>query len=328
MKLTAVALLAALLLMVVIVPVSVRADTPVPPYVLNVSPDSLDLALGASGTVTLNAVWTQAGITANATLAASSVPSGVAITFDPSTGPMPLTSIVHIAASDAVVPGQYTIDFTSTVGYLTETASMLLNVNSPSPVGTPGAPLADFVYQAYSPAFFRISYLYSNDVKISVKPLASSNYEYKVGPSNATIDMPGSDNYVITISISYPQVTRQNLTWSIVGGSPPGLPSGANSFPVVSNDVVMLVHVSTIQQADVPTPTEVANALLGLIQNTLQQYQNQYQALVNQNDQNFETIYVFMGVVMAAVLALLLYVMKIARPRTSSYEMKSEPERR
>jgi len=302
-------------------------SVPVPPYALNISPGSLNLPPGASGTITLKAVWTQAGIIANASLAATSVPSGVSITFDPSSGPMPLTSIVHIAVSNAVVPGQYTIQFTSTVGYLTETASMLLNVNGPSSVGTPGAPLLDFVYVAFSPAVFRISYLYSNDVSISVKPLAQSNYLYKVGPTNATIDMPGSDNYVITISIRYPQVVRQNLSWSIVGGAPAGLPSGANSFPVATNDVVMLIHVSTVQQATVPTPTEVANALLGLMQNTLQQYQNQYQNLVNQNDQNFETIYVFMAVVLAALIALFSYVLKIARPRASSYEMKTSPER-
>ena len=302
-------------------------QTPVPPYTLKASPGVVNATLGSTNKVTLTADWVQAGITANATFSASNIPPGVSITFNPTTGPMPLTGVVTIQVSPTVVLGQYVIQFTSAVGYLQQTTSILLNVGGSGPSGTSGSPLMDLIYQAYLPATFRISYLYSNDVRISVKPLAQSNYLYKVGPTNATILMPGSDNYIITISIAYPQITSQNLTWSIVGGSPPGLPSGANSFPVATNDVVMTIHVSTTPQPQAPSPTDVANALLGLMQNTLQQYNNQYQSLVNQNDQNFETIYVFMAVILGATIALFLFVLRIARPRTSSYEMKTEPER-
>ena len=278
-------------------------------------------------TTTLKATWVQAGITINGSFTASGVPQGVSLNFSPASGPMPLTSTVTMQVSVNTVPGQYVIVFTSQVGYLQQTASMLLDVGQRgSTIGTPNAPLIDLVYEANTPATFRMSYQYSTDVKISVKPLAQSNYLYKVGPTNATIDMPGSDNYVIDISVGYPQVVSQNLSWSIAGGSPPGLPSGANSFPVVTNNIVMVIHVSTVEQAHIPSPTDVANALLGLMQSQLQNFNNQYQSLVNQDDQNFETIYVFMGVVMAAVLALFAYVLRIARPRTSQYELKSEQE--
>ena len=304
-----------------------NTQTPVPPYTLTAVPSTVNATLGSTNKVTLKATWIQAGITTNATLSASNIPPGVSVTFTPTIGPMPLISIVTIQVSPTTVVGQYVIQFTSAVGYLQETTSILLNVGG-SGLSGGGSPLIDLIYQAYNPATFRISYQYSNNVKISVRPFAQSNYLYKVGPTNATISMPGSDNYVITISIFYPQITSQNLTWSIVGGNPPGLPSGANSFPVATNDVVMTIHVSTIPEPTAPSPTDVANALLGLMQNTLQQYNNQYQSLVNQNDQNFETIYVFMAIVLGAVIALISYVLKIARPRTSSYELKTESEKR
>ncbi len=95
-------------------PITITAATP--NYTLSVSPATLTIAPGSTGTSTI-AVTDEGGFTGSVTLAASGLPTGVTITI--ATNPAAATSVLSFTAAATAVNGTSTVTITGTSGTLT-----------------------------------------------------------------------------------------------------------------------------------------------------------------------------------------------------------------
>ena len=101
-------------------------SSPTPTFVLSVSPSSLTITQGASGTSTIT-VTPQNGFNGNVSLSASGLPSGVSASFNPtSTTSM---STLTLTASGTSATGTVTVTITGTSGSLSSPTTISLTVN-------------------------------------------------------------------------------------------------------------------------------------------------------------------------------------------------------
>ncbi len=103
-----------------------------PGFSLSASPSSVTVAQGNSGTSTITSTVT-GGFDSAITLSASGQPSGVTVSFNPTsiTGAGTSTMTMQVASSTA--PGTYTITVTGTSGSTQETTTVSLTVTGTSP---------------------------------------------------------------------------------------------------------------------------------------------------------------------------------------------------
>jgi sugar lactone lactonase YvrE len=112
---------------------------PAPGFTLSVSPASLTVTQGASGTAT-STVQDVDGFSGNVSLGMSSLPSGVTASFTPN--PATGTSVLTLTASGNAATGVFNITVTGTSGTLTATTALVLTVVSPVQITPP--PLTNF----------------------------------------------------------------------------------------------------------------------------------------------------------------------------------------
>ncbi len=128
-------------------PISLTVNQPATPdFALSVSPTSLSIARGASGTSTITVTRT-GGFTDAVSLGASGLPAGVTASFsvNPATGN---SSVLTLSASSTATLGPVTVTVTGTGGGLTRSAPIGLTVND--------VPTPDFSLSA-SPASLTIN---------------------------------------------------------------------------------------------------------------------------------------------------------------------------
>jgi subtilase family serine protease len=106
-----------------------------PVFSISASPASVSLVQGANGTSTIT-TSVSGGFNSAVALAASGQPTGVTVSFSPTSiaAPGSGTSTMNMAVASTTATGTYTITVTGTGGGLTETTSVTLTVTS-VPVG-------------------------------------------------------------------------------------------------------------------------------------------------------------------------------------------------
>src|SRR5205823_1589622 len=100
---------------------------PPPDFSLSVSPGSVTVAQGDSGTSTITETDLN-GFNGSVTLSASGLPNGVTAAFSPD--PTTDTSTLTLTASSAATTGTATATVTGTSGSLTHTTAISLTVNA------------------------------------------------------------------------------------------------------------------------------------------------------------------------------------------------------
>ena len=106
-------------------------SAPVPAFTLAASPTSVSVAQGKSGASTLTTT-VSGGFNSAVALTASGQPSGVTVTFSPTSiaAPGSGTSTATIAVASTTATGSYTITVTGTGGGITHTATVSLTVTA------------------------------------------------------------------------------------------------------------------------------------------------------------------------------------------------------
>ncbi|MEU5695692.1 M28 family peptidase [Actinosynnema sp. NPDC020468] len=110
---------------------AVGTSTPTNDFAVTVNPTSGSVQPGASTTVTVN-TQTTAGSAQNVTLSATGAPSGVTVSFNPSSVQTGNSSTATITASSSTAQGTYTITL-SGVGTATRSATYRLTVGTGNP---------------------------------------------------------------------------------------------------------------------------------------------------------------------------------------------------
>ena len=103
------------------------AGAPAPNFSLSLSPASLSVTQGSSGSSTIT-VSPSGGFTGSVSLSASGLPAGVTASFG--TNPATSTSTVTFSASSTATTGTATVTITGTSGSLTHTTTISLTVNA------------------------------------------------------------------------------------------------------------------------------------------------------------------------------------------------------
>jgi hypothetical protein len=168
---------------------------PVGNYTLSVSPSSLSIVQGASGTSTI-AVTAQNGFNGNVSLSASGLPSGVTASFSPNAATA--TSTVTLTASNTATAGTATVTITGTSGSLTNTTAIALTVIL--------APAPNFSLSA-SPSSLTITQGASGTSTIAVAPQNGFNGNVSLSasglPSGVTaLFNPGSTTSTSTVTLT------------------------------------------------------------------------------------------------------------------------------
>ena len=96
-------------------------------FTLSASPNAVSVAQGASGTSTITSTTT-GGFNSAVTLSASGQPTGVTVTFNPTSITGTGTSTMTMAVASTTVAGTYPITVTGTSGSTTETTTVTLTV--------------------------------------------------------------------------------------------------------------------------------------------------------------------------------------------------------
>jgi hypothetical protein len=104
-------------------------EAPLSDFALSVSPSSLSLVQGTSGTTTVSTSVTS-GSAQSVSLSASGLPSDATATFDPASVTAGDSSTLTVTAGAATAPGTYTVTVTGTGTSATHTATVALTVTA------------------------------------------------------------------------------------------------------------------------------------------------------------------------------------------------------
>ncbi len=154
---------------------ALAATSSSPNFSLSASPGSVSVVQGNNGTSTITASIS-GGFNAAIALSASGQPSGVTVSFNPSSlaAPGSGTSTMTMAVASGTATGTYTITVTGTGGGVTQTTTVSLTVTAPG----------------------------SSDFTISASPTAVSVSRGSSGTSTISTSISGSFNSAISLSAS------------------------------------------------------------------------------------------------------------------------------
>ena len=190
-----------------------------PNFAISASPTSVSVVQGKSGTSTITATIS-GGFSAAIALSASSQPSGVTVSFNPTSIPAPGsgTSTMTMTVPSTTATGTYMITVSGTSGSLTRTATVSLTVTA--------APSADFSIGA-SPT--TLSVVRGNSGNSTITTNALNNFSsaialsatgqlsgLTVSFSPTSIAAPGSGTSKMTVTVSRTASTG-NRTITITG---------------------------------------------------------------------------------------------------------------
>ena len=193
-----------------------------PAFTLAASPTSVSVAVGSSGTSTITTTIS-GGFDAAVALSASGQPSGVTVSFSPTSiaAPGSGSSTATLAVATGTATGTYTITVTGTGGSITHTATISLTVTATAtPAFTLSAsPTAVSVVQGAtgsSTITTAVSGGFSSAIALSASGLPSG---VTAAFSPTSIASPGSGSSTLTFTVGSTAVTgTSTITVTATGG--------------------------------------------------------------------------------------------------------------
>jgi len=172
-----------------------------PGFSLSASPNPVSVVQGASGTSTITSMVT-AGFDSTISLSATGQPTGVSVTFSPTSITGAGTSTMTIAVGASTAPGTYSIKVTGTSGKITETTTVSLVVTKAPPSYTISASPTTIKIARGSIGTSTITIAVSGGFDSAVS-LSATGYPITVavGFSPGTIPKPGSGTSTMTVVV-------------------------------------------------------------------------------------------------------------------------------
>jgi subtilase family serine protease len=184
-----------------------------PGYSLSASPGSVTVAAGSSGSSTVTSSVT-GGFDSAVSLTASGQPTGVTVTFSPTSITGAGTSSISIAVASTVAAGTYSITVTGTSGSTTETTTVSLTVTSSGGSGTGTftisvSPTSGYLFQGqsgYAVVTTSVSGGFSSAISFSATGIPSG-VTGSFSPSSIAAPGSGSTDFTLTVSRNAPTGT-------------------------------------------------------------------------------------------------------------------------
>jgi len=187
-------------------------------FTISASPSSLTVADGGQGMSTITTTATN-GFNSSIALTASGMPTGVSVSFNPSTIPAPGTgtSTMTITVSSSTTPGTYPITVTGNGGGVQQSTTVTLTVTAGAPDFTiTASPTSETVHRG-SPATYTVTLTPVNGFNGTVNLSLSGCPRYSTCSFNpSSLTPPG--NSILTVSTN----SRSRLgtyTLTITGAS-------------------------------------------------------------------------------------------------------------
>jgi len=191
-------------------------------FTISASPSPLSVTAGSSGSSTITTA-VSGGFSAAVALSASGAPSGVTVSFSPSSiaAPGSGSSTATFTVASNTAPGTYSITITGTGGGQTQTTTVSLTVAATAqPAFTLSAGPGSIAIRRNSSGSINITTAVSGGFSAAIKLTASGQGGAQtITFSPATITAPGSgtSSMSITIGRNAPQSTR-TITITATGG--------------------------------------------------------------------------------------------------------------
>jgi hypothetical protein len=191
-----------------------------PSFSLAAAPSSVSVAAGSSGTTTIAAA-VSGGFSSAVSFSATGQPSGVAISFSPSTLPArgsgAITTTMTVAST--VTPGMYNVTVTGTGGGQSHSVIIQLQVLA-------SAMSVQLIVTPSSPSLGQLITLSANVTDPNSNPQLTYTYDWGTGylttgpTSQATFSVAGTYTLTVTVRDQYGAVAQSQQTVSIQTVSP------------------------------------------------------------------------------------------------------------
>ena len=173
-----------------------------PNFTISASPASVTAAQGTKGTSTIT-TSISGGFDSAIALSTTGQPSGVTVTFNPTSIAVPGsgTSSMTMSVASNTAPGAYTITVTGAGGGLTHTSTITLTVTAPAAFSISASPTSDSV-SAGNKGTSTITTSVSGGFNSSIALSASGQPAgVSVNFAPASINAPGSGNSTMTMTV-------------------------------------------------------------------------------------------------------------------------------
>jgi len=173
-----------------------------PSFSLSASPSSVTVAQGNAGTSTITSSVT-GGFNGTISLSASGQPSGVTVTFNPTSITGAGTSTMTMTVSSSTAPGTYTITVTGTSGSTQATTTVSLTVTGTSPNFTISASPTSLTINPGNSGHSTITTTISGGFNSAISLSATgqpSRVTVSFNPSS--IPAPGSGSSTMTVTVN------------------------------------------------------------------------------------------------------------------------------
>jgi len=195
--------------------INALAGVAAPSFSLAASPSSVTIVQGNSGSSTITSTVT-GGFSSAISLSASGQPSGVSVSFSPSSITGAGTSTMGITVAASTATGTYTITVTGTSGSTTETTTVSLTVTGTSPAFTLSASPSTITVARSASGTATITSAISGGFDAAVT-LSTSGVPVTFSPK--TIAAPGSGTSTMTVNVSSTaQLGNHTITVTGSGG--------------------------------------------------------------------------------------------------------------
>jgi subtilase family serine protease len=182
-----------------------------PSYSLSASPGSVSIKQGSSGSSTITSA-VSGGFDSAISLSASGQPSGVTVSFSPTSITGAGTSTMSITVGSAVTAGTYAITVSGASGSTTETTTVSLTVTSTGSTGTftiSVSPTSGYLYQGqsgYAVVTTSVSGGFDSAVSFSATGIPSG-VTGSFSPTSIGAPGSGSSDFTLTVSRNAPTGT-------------------------------------------------------------------------------------------------------------------------
>jgi subtilase family serine protease len=173
-----------------------------PGFSLSASPSSVTVAQGNQGTSTITSTVTD-GFDSAISLSASGQPTGVTVTFNPTSITGAGTSTMTMSVASSTAPGTYTITVTGTSGSTKETTTVSLTVTGTSPNFTISASPTSLTISPGNSGHSTITTTVSGGFDSAIALSASGQpSRVTVSFSPSSIPAPGSGSSTMTVTVN------------------------------------------------------------------------------------------------------------------------------
>jgi kumamolisin len=171
-------------------------------FTLSASPSSVTVAQGNMGTSTITSAVT-GGFDSAISLSASGQPTGVTVTFNPTSITGAGTSTMTMSVASSTAPGTYTITVTGTSGSTQETTTVSLTVTGTSPNFTISASPTSLTISPGNSGNSTITTTISGGFNSAIALSASGEpSRVTVSFSPSSIPAPGSGSSTMTVTVN------------------------------------------------------------------------------------------------------------------------------